>query len=176
MTDNAMANNLSEDEPMMRCLLFALSLALLGTAGAAHADEVGSFSNDWTGNGLVVEAFADPGVTGVSCYIVHFDRSVIDRLTKGNWFENPSNSAISCSQTGPITIGKIALGRKGEEIFSQKMSLFFKSIAVRRIYDQKSDALIYVAYSRQIKDASAKMALSTVSLYNTHPTPTASKP
>jgi CreA protein len=49
------------------------------------------------------------------------------------------------------------------------MSLFFKSIAVRRIYDQKNDTLIYVAYSRQITDASAKMGLSTVSLYNTHP-------
>jgi CreA protein len=148
---------------------FALAVLLLSLAAAgARADEVGSFANDWTGNGLVVEAFPDPAVAGVTCHIVHFDRSVIDRLTKGNWFENPSNSAISCSQTGPITIGKIALGKKGEEIFSQRLSLFFKSMAVRRIYDQKNDTLVYVAYSRQIKDASAKMGLSTVSLYNTH--------
>jgi CreA protein len=155
-------------------LLPALLLTLFG--GAAGADEVDSFSNDWTGNGHVIEAFADPQVAGVTCYVVHFDRSVIDRLTKGNWFENPSNSAISCTQTGPITLGKIALGRKGEEIFSQRMSLFFKSIALRRIYDQKSDTLIYVAYSRQVKDASAKMALSTVSLYNTHPVSAGDKP
>jgi CreA protein len=159
---------------MTRFLLVALSLSLLGAG--ARADEVASFANDWTGNGLVVEAFADPGVAGVTCDVVHFDRSVIDRLTKGNWFENPSNSAISCTQTGPITVGKIALGRKGEEIFSQRMSLFFKSIAVRRIYDQKNDTLVYVAYSRQIKDASAKMGLSTVALYNTHPTWTGPKP
>ena len=159
---------------MIRYLLPALLVTLLSSA--ARADEVASFANDWTGNGLVVEAFADPAVAGVTCHVVHFDRSVIDRLTKGNWFENPSNSAISCTQTGPITIGKIALGRRGEEIFSQKMSLFFKSIAVRRIYDQKNDTLIYVAYSRQIKDASAKMGLSTVSLYNAHPTWTAAKP
>ncbi len=159
---------------MIRYLLPALLLSLFG--GAAHAEVVASFANDWTGNGMVVEAFADPAVAGVTCHIVHFDRSVIDRLTKGNWFENPSNSAISCIQTGPITVGKIALGRKGEEIFSQRMSLFFKSIAVRRIYDQQNDTLIYVAYSRQIKDASAKMGLSTVSLYNIHPTWTAGKP
>ena len=159
---------------MIRWLLAAVLLDPI--CGGSRAEEVGSFANDWTGNGLVVEAFADPGVAGVTCHVVHFDRSVIDRLTKGNWFENPSNSAISCTQTGPITVGKIALGRKGEEIFSQKMSLFFKSIAVRRIYDQKNDTLIYVAYSRQIKDASAKMGLSTVSLYNTHPTWTAGKP
>jgi CreA protein len=159
---------------MNRLLLPVLWLILF--ASAAGAEEVGSFANDWTGNGLVVEAFADPEVAGVTCHIVHFDRSVIDRLTKGNWFENPSNSAISCIQTGPITIGKIALGRKGEEIFSQRMSLFFKSIAVRRIYDRKNDTLIYVAYSRQIKDASAKMGLSTVSLYNTHSIWTTGKP
>jgi CreA protein len=159
---------------MMRYLLSVLLLTLF--AANARSEQVGSFANDWTGNGLVVEAFADPAVSGVTCHVVHFDRSVIDRLTKGNWFENPSNSAISCLQTGPITIGKIALGPKGEEIFSQRMSLFFKSIAVRRIYDQKNDALIYVAYSRQIKDASAKMGLSTVSLYNTHATWAVAKP
>ncbi|HEV7995778.1 MAG TPA: CreA family protein [Stellaceae bacterium] len=146
----------------------AMALLLCFAAGGAKAEQVGRFSNDWTGNGLVVEAFADPQVAGVTCHIVHFDRSVIDRLTKGNWFENPSNSAISCSQTGPVVVGKIALGAKGEEVFSQRMSLFFKSIAVRRIYDQKNDTLIYVAYSRQIKDASAKMGLSTISLYNAH--------
>jgi CreA protein len=159
---------------MLRFVLISLSLILW--AGVARAEQVGSFANDWTGNGLVVEAFADPQVAGVTCEVVHFDRSVIDRLTKGNWFENPSNSAISCTQSGPITIGKIALGPAGEEIFAQRMSLFFKSIAVRRIYDQKNDILIYVAYSRQIKDASAKMGLATVSLYNTHPTWTIAKP
>ena len=159
---------------MVRSLL-PMALLSLFCAGA-RADVVDSFSNDWTGNGLVVEAFADPSVDGVTCHIVHFDRSVIDRLTKGNWFENPSNSAISCSQSGQITIGKIALGARGEEIFSQRMSLFFKSIAVRRIYDQKNDTLVYVAYSRQIKDASAKMGLSTVSLYNAHANWTNGKP
>ncbi len=159
---------------MWRCI--SLTALFCFAAAAAKAGQVGHFSNDWTGNGMVVEAFADPQVAGVTCHIVHFDRSVIDRMTKGHWFENPSNSAISCAQTGPITIGNIALGPKGEEVFSQKLSLFFKSIAVRRIYDQQNNTLIYVAYSRQIKDASAKMGLSTVSLYTAHPTRAAAKP
>ena len=113
---------------------------------------------------MVVEAFADQKVAGVTCHLVRFDRSVIDRLTKGNWFENPSNSAIACARTGPIVIGKIATGPKGEEVYSERLSLFFKSMAVRRIYDAKHHTLVYVAYSRQVKDASAKMALSTVAL------------
>ena len=145
-----------------------LILLLCLSAAAAQADDIGRFSNDWTGNGIVVEAVADPKVGGVTCHLVHFDRSVIDRLTKGNWFENPSNSSISCQQTGPIVIGNIVTGGKVEEVFSERMSLFFKSIAVRRIYDKTTNTLVYVAYSRQVKDASAKMGLSTIALFNTN--------
>ena len=153
------------------------TIAFVGlSAAASRADEVGRFSNDWTGNGIVVEAVADPKISGVTCHVVHFDRSVIDRLSKGNWFENPSNSGISCQQTGPIVIGKIATSAKGEEVFSQRMSLFFKSIAVRRIYDKTTDTLVYVAYSRQVKDASAKMGLSTIALFNNNVTWSNGKP
>jgi CreA protein len=149
-----------------RLLLSILFLSTwCGFAAAAGAGEVGRFSNDWTGNGMVVEAFADPKVAGVTCHLVRFDRSVIDRLTKGNWFENPSNSAIACERTGPVVVGRIATGGKGEEVFSQGLSLFFKTMAVRRIYDENNHTLVYVAYSRQVKDASAKMALATVPLY-----------
>jgi len=151
-------------------LLFCVSVAV------SRADDVGRFSNDWTGNGMVVEAVPDPKVGGVTCHLVRFDRSVIDRLTKGNWFENPSNSSISCQQTGPIVIGKIATDAKGEEVFSERVSLFFKSIAVRRIYDKTTDTLVYVAYSRQVKDASAKMGLSTVALFNANVTWSVGKP
>ena len=148
---------------MLRQLPLILLLCLCGAV--SRAEDVGRFSNDWTGNGMVVEAFTDPKVAGVTCHLVRFDRSVLDRLTKGNWFENPSNSAISCERTGPIVIRRIATGPKGEEVFSERLSLFFKSMAVRRIYDRKNDTLVYVSYSRQVKDASAKMALSTVTLY-----------
>jgi CreA protein len=150
----------------MRMLLAAL-LTLLPLAAAA--EEVGSFSNDWTGNEIVVDAFADPKVAGVTCHVTYFDRSLIDRLSKGNWFEDPSNSSISCRQTGPIVIGDIELREKGEEVFSERRSLVFKSIAVRRIYDKKNDSLVYVAYSRQVTEASAKMAVSTVALFNASP-------
>ena len=136
-------------------------------APPAAAEPVGRFSNDWTGNGLEVEAVADPEVKGVTCHVVDFDRSLIDRLSKGNWFEDPSNASIACRQTGPIVIGDIDLGRSGEDVFSERKSLVFKSIAVRRIYDRANDTLIYVIYSRQVTDASAKMAISTVPLWGT---------
>jgi len=148
---------------MMR--LLTLCIALLATASRGAAEDVGRFRNDWTGNGIVVEAVADPKVEGVTCHISRFSRSVIDRLTKGNWFVDPSNSSIACQQTGPMKIGDIDTGMGGEEVFSVRLSLIFKSLAVRRIYDKKNDTLVYLVYSRQVKDASAKMSISTVPLY-----------
>jgi CreA protein len=150
----------------MSLVKFSLApLALALAFGPARAsDEVGAFKNDWTGNRIVVEAVADPKVAGVTCHLTHFDRSVIDRLSKGNWFEDPSNSSIACRQTGPITVGAIDTSAAGEEAFAERASLIFKSIAIRRIYDKANDTLVYVAYSRQVKDASAKMSVSTVAL------------
>lgn len=143
----------------------AALLLMLAAASPALADEVGSFRNDWTGNSIVVDAISDPKVQGVTCHITHFDRSLIDRLSKGNWFIDPSNSSIACRQTGPLVIGDIDMSKHGEEVFAERLSLIFKSLAVRRIYDKKNETLIYVIYSRQVKDASAKMSISTVPLF-----------
>lgn len=142
----------------------ALLAGLLATSTAA-AEEIGSFTNDWVGNGIVVEAIADPEVDGVTCHVSHFTRGLLDRLTKGNWFEDPSNASIACRQTGPITIHKIDRSKAGEEVFSERKSLIFKSLGVRRIYDEGNQTLVYVVYSRQITEGSAKMGISTVSLY-----------
>ncbi|HYM04331.1 MAG TPA: CreA family protein [Stellaceae bacterium] len=155
--------------------LAAACLLAFGLALPAAAEEVGSFRNDWTGNSIVVDAIPDPKVQGVTCHLTHFDRSLIDRLSKGSWFIDPSNSSISCRQTGPIVIGDINLAERGEEVFSERLSLIFKSLAVRRIFDKKNNTLIYVIYSRQVKDASAKMAISTVALFNTDVTWTKEK-
>jgi CreA protein len=146
--------------PAVALLTMATTLATI-----ARAEEVGSFTNDWIGNGIVIDAIADPKVDGVTCHMSSFDRSLIDRLSKGNWFEDPSNAAISCAQTGPITIRDIEKGKGGEEVFSQRISLVFKSLGVRRIYDERNASLVYVVYSRQITQGSAKMGLSTVALY-----------
>ena len=158
----------------MRYLVFA-ALAALSAAGA-RAEEVGSFSNDWTGNRIIVDAIPDPKIQGVTCHVTHFDRSIYDRLTKGKWFEDPSNTSIACRQTGAIVIGDISLSHSGEDVFSERMSLVFKHIAVRRIYDRDNDTLVYVIYSREVKDASAKMGISTITLHNANPQWSGKKP
>ncbi|WP_347313003.1 CreA family protein [Defluviimonas sp. SAOS-178_SWC] len=145
-----------------------LSLAALATVTAlpALAEVVGKVGVDWVGNDIYVEAIPDPKVDGVTCHIAYFDRSVIDRLSQGNWFEDPSYSALDCRQTGPITIGAIDRGKDGETIFSEGTSLVFKSLRVTRIFDAKNNTLIYLAHASELTQGSGKMSLSTVPLYD----------
>lgn len=143
----------------------ALALAA-SVVSAAHAEEVGRIGVDWIGNDIIVEAFTDPKVEGVTCHLTHFDRSLMDRVMNGSWFENPSNSAISCNQTGQIFVGDIGLSPKGEEVFKQDMSLIWKELVVTRFYDKKNDTLIYLTSSKKAVQGSAKMAIATVPLYN----------
>ena len=141
-----------------------LALSLLIPAATA-AEEIGKIGVDWIGNDIVIEAIRDPEVGGVTCHLAYFDRSMLDRLSQGNWFEDPSNTSIACRQTGPIRIGDIDLGKDGEEVFKQGISLIWKKQVVNRIYDRQNETLIYLSHSRQVQDGSAKMAISTVPLY-----------
>ena len=151
---------------MLFSMLAVLAFAALATAaGPARAQQVGEVGVDWLGNDIIVEAIRDPKVEGVTCHVSYFERGLIDRLQKGNWFENPSDTAISCRQTGPIRIGDIALGEGGEEIFKQGISLIWKEQVVNRIYDKANETLIYLAHSRQVQDGSAKMSMTTVPLF-----------
>jgi len=143
----------------------ALAACVVLGAGTAVADEVGKVGVDWLGNDIIVEAIKDPKVEGVTCHVSYFDRGVIDRLQKGNWFEDPSDSSISCRQTGPITIGDIDMSEAGEEVFKQGISLIWKKQVVNRIYDKDNDTLIYLSHSRQVQDGSAKMSVTTVPLF-----------
>jgi CreA protein len=144
-----------------------LTIAALCAAAACgpRGTEVGEFKNDWIGNEIKLEALKDPKVEGVTCHLSHFDRGFWDRVAKGNWFEDPSNASIACRQTGEIRIGAIDLDPDGEEVFTQRQSLIFKTLAVRRIYDAANETLIYVVYSRRPIEGSAKMAISSIALY-----------
>lgn len=145
---------------MLRALT---ALCLLTTA--AHAEEAGRVGVDWVGNDIVVEAFADPEVQGVTCHIAYFDRSVYDRLSQGNWFEDPSYSAVDCVQSGPIVLGKgVSTAAKGETVFSERQSLILKSLKVTRIVDSRNNALIYLAHASELTEGSGKMSISVIPL------------
>jgi CreA protein len=152
------------------------ALALVLPFASAHAQEVGEVGVDWLGNDIIVEAIPDPEVQGVTCHISYFERGLVDRLQKGNWFEDPSDSSIACRQTGPITIGDINLSKGGEEVFNQGISLIWKQRVVNRIFDRANNTLIYLSHSRQVQDGSAKMSISTVPLFGQDVTWTRGQP
>ena len=150
---------------LKRLAALALPLALMGAlAACSDRNEVGSVGVDWTGNDIAVEAVADPEVAGIVCHVAYFNRSFIDRMSQGNWFEDPSYSAVDCEASGPLTIGDISLAKGGEEIFQQGRSLIWKSIRVSRIYDAENNSLIYLAHARELQQGSGKMSLSVVPL------------
>ena len=149
----------------MRHALLAALLLATPAALPAHAEKVGEVGVDWTGNDIVIEAIHDPKVEGVTCHLAYFERGLLDRLSQGNWFEDPSNASIACRQTGPITVGEIDRSEDGEDVFSERTSLVLKSLRVRRIYDEANQTLIYLAHARELAQGSAKMSISTVPLF-----------
>ncbi|WP_109467426.1 CreA family protein [Albibacillus kandeliae] len=138
---------------------------LIGLATPLAAEQVGEVGVDWVGNDIIIEAVQDPKVQGVTCHIAYFERGLIDRLSKGNWFEDPSNASIACRQTGPITLGDIDRSADGEDVFRTSRSIILKSLRVKRIFDEKNQTLIYLAHAAELTDGSAKLSISTVPLF-----------
>ncbi len=141
-----------------------LVAALISAPLTAQAEEVGRVGVDWVGNDIIIEAIQDPKVQGVTCHVAYFDRSIYDRLTTGNWFEDPSYSAVDCVQTGPIVVGTIDKGADGETVFSERQSLVLKSLRVTRVYDEKNRALVYLAHANELTQGSGKMSISVIPL------------
>lgn len=141
-----------------------LLLALTLLATPLHAEQVGRVGVDWVGNEIIIESVADPKVQGITCHIAYFDRSLIDRLSNGNWFEDPSYSAVDCVQTGPVTLGDIDRDDSGETVFSERQSLILKSLRVTRVYDAANNALIYLAHASELTQGSGKMSISVIPL------------
>lgn len=154
----------------MRLIVAALLLSI----APARAEEIAAVGVDWFGNDIVIEAIADPRVGGVTCHLAYFERSVLDRLSQGNWFEDPSNSAIECARTGPIDLAGLTPGTP-EDVFSEGRSLVFKSLRVKRIYDDRNRVLVYLAHASELTEGSAKMSMSTVPLLEEDTGPAAAR-
>lgn len=136
------------------------------TVGSAQAEQVGSVDTVFKLLGpdhkIVVEAFDDPDVKNVTCYI---SRAKTGGIKGGlGLAEDTADAAISCQQVGPIELSdKIKNGKaEGDVVFQKRTSLVFKKLQVVRFYDAKRNSLIYLSYSDKVIDGSPKNALSAV--------------
>ncbi|MCG7389206.1 MULTISPECIES: protein CreA [Pantoea] len=145
---------------------FAASFATLLLASPVLAEEIGSVDTVFKIFGpdhkIVVEAFDDPDVKNVTCYI---SRAKTGGIKGGlGLAEDTADAAISCQQVGPVELSDaIANGKaQGEVVFKKRTSLVFKKLQVVRFFDQKRHALIYLSYSDRVVEGSPKNALSAV--------------
>ena len=139
---------------------------LLAIPFTSFADEIGSVDTVFKVFGpdhkIVVEAFDDPDVENVTCYL---SRSKTGGIKGGlGLAEDTSDAAISCQQVGPIELSDRVKRspKKPQVVFQKRTSLVFKKLQVVRFYDPKRNALIYLTYSDKMIDGSPKNALSAV--------------
>lgn len=153
-----------------RALIVTLATFML--TPVALAEEIGSVDTVFKIFGpdhkIVVEAFDDPDVKNVTCYI---SRAKTGGIKGGlGLAEDTADAAISCQQVGPVELSeKIAQGKaQGEVVFRKRTSLVFKKLQVVRFFDQKRNALVYLSYSDKVVDGSPKNALSAVPIMPWH--------
>ena len=128
----------------------------------ASAEEIGSVSTVFKFVGpndrIVVEAFDDPKVDGVTCYL---SRAKTGGMKGGlGLAEDRAEASIACRQTGPISFkGDL---KDGDEVFKERTSLVFKTMQVVRFFDQKRNTLVYLVYSDRVIEGSPQNAVTAI--------------
>lgn len=138
-------------------------VALACVAGtAALAQKIGDVSTafQWVGpnHKIVVEAYDDPLVQGVTCYVSRARTGGI-KGTLG-LAEDTSDASVACRQVGEISFtGPL---REQEEVFSQSASILFKKVRIVRMVDPKRNTLVYLVYSDKLIEGSPQNNVTAV--------------
>ena len=147
--------------PLFRSL--TLGLVVL-CAGPAQAEQIGSVDTafQWIGpdHKIVVDAFDDPLVQGVTCFV---SRAKTGGL-KGAFglAEDKAEASIACRQIGPISFTKPL--PQSDEVFSERLSILFKKLRIVRMVDKKRNALVYLTYSDKLVDGSPQNSVTAVAV------------
>ena len=147
--------------PSLAASLLALS-ALLAACTEANGEEVGAVDTVFKLFGpdhkIVVDAYDDPKVAGVTCYV---SRAKTGGIKGGlGLAEDKAEASIACRQTGPISFA--APIAKQEEMFSERISLVFKKLRVVRMVDAKRNTLVYLTYSDRVIEGSPQNSVTAV--------------
>jgi len=140
----------------------ASSLALV--AAFARADSVGEVDTVFILIGpdhkIVVDAYDDPKVAGITCYV---SRAKTGGIKGGlGLAEDKSEASIACRQVGPISFAK-PLAQQ-EEVFNERLSLVFKKLRVVRMVDKKRNTLVYLTYSDRVIEGSPQNSVTAVAV------------
>ena len=146
-----------------KSILSAIALtAFCGAAFAAAGEKIGTVDTAFKLVGrdhdIIVEAYDDPAVNGVTCYVSRARTGGV-KGTLG-LAEDRSEASISCQQVGEIQFPKPL--KDQEEVFSERTSLLFKRLRVVRMIDVKRNALVYLTYSDKVIEGSPQNSVSAV--------------
>jgi CreA protein len=147
----------------MRALAFAAPAALL-LATLAQAEPIGSVDTVFKLIGpdhkIVVDAYDDPKVTGVACYVSRAKTGGVKGAL--GLAEDKSDAAIACRQTGPISF-KQPLPQQ-EEVFNERLSIVFKRLRIVRMVDRARNTLVYLTYSDRLIEGSPQNSVTAVAV------------
>jgi CreA protein len=137
-------------------------ISLLLAAAPACAEKIGEVSTEFIMTGpnskIVVEAFDDPQVPGVTCHVSYPTKGGLKGAL--GLVEERSEASIACRQIGPISVpGNL---KEGDEVFSKSRSILFKRLHVVRFMDRKRNVLVYLAFTDKLVDGSPKHSISSV--------------
>lgn len=147
-----------------------LILATLALPAAAEVIGEVDTAFRWLGKDdrVVVEAFDDPKVQGVTCFVSRARTGGV-KGTIG-LAEDTSDASIACRQIGD-TISFTGKLPAQEDVFTQRTSILFKRLHVVRIVDRKRNTLVYLTYSDKLIDGSPKNAVTAVAVPAASPIP-----
>lgn len=107
---------------------------------------------------VVVDAYDDPKVHGVTCYI---SRAKTGGIKGGlGLAEDKAEASIACRQVGPISFDKPL--KQQEEVFNQSLSILFKKLRIVRMVDVQRNTLVYLSYSDKLIDGSPQNSVTAV--------------
>lgn len=116
---------------------------------------------------IVVDAYDDPKVAGVTCYV---SRAKTGGIKGGlGLAEDRSEASISCQTTGPISFSTPI--PQQEEVFSERTSLLFKRLRVVRMVDRARNTLVYMTYSDRVIEGSPQNSVAAVPVPRSTPIP-----
>lgn len=149
----------------------ACALLFLATCSGASSEEVGAVDTVFKFVGpdhkIVVDAYDDPEVRGITCYV---SRAKTGGIAGGlGLAEDKAEASIACRQTGPISFPKPL--KRQDEMFSERISLVFKRLRVVRIVDSPRNTLVYLTYSDRVIEGSPQNSVTAVPVDRGTPIP-----
>lgn len=145
-----------------------LAAVLLLAACGKNTDKIGEADTVFhllgKNDRIEIEAFDDPDVKGVACYLSYAKKGGLKETV--NLEEDTSYFSVSCAQTAPVIEYNEQTVAKPSKVFKRSASFAFKTMQIIRYYDSKRHTFSYMVYSDRVIEGSPKNSISAISCHS----------